>query len=409
MTRSLRIEMLAIGDELLDGRVTDTNSVRLAAALAERGTTLAQRTTITDDIDVIVREARAVIGRGTDLCVVSGGLGPTVDDLTAAALAALAGVELERDPAQVAVIEERLRSRGRALGDNQKKQADRPAGSMVIENARGTAPGFSLVVDRCRFVALPGVPHEFDAMVRTAVVDRLDTPADPIESRALYTFGFVEAEVDARLSPLRAGLGDRVRFGFRAHFPEIHVTFKAPASERATLEHAVSEARAALGRAVFADERTPFAAVLLEALRARGQTLASAESCTGGLIGDELTNVAGSSDVYVGGVVSYSNEVKRAALGVRAETLAAHGAVSEEVVLEMAHGARERLGASFGISTSGVAGPGGGTPDKPVGTVWIAAVGEALEQTRHLRLPFDRRGNKVVSAYAAMDLLRRNL
>jgi len=408
VTQYKRIEMLVIGDELLDGRVTDSNSVRLAVALAEFGTSLGQRTTVTDDIEIVVREARAVIARGTDLCVVSGGLGPTVDDLTTDAMAALAGVGLERDQEQMAILEERFRSRGRAFTDNQRKQADRPAGSEVIANPGGTAPGFAMVHNGCRFVALPGVPREFEEMVQAAVLDDLTPPTDPIETRTLYTFGYGEGDVDARIAPVREEFGD-IRFGFRAHFPEIHVVLKAPATTAGRLDEAVTAARAALGVAVFADEATAFAAVVVEALRQKGATLATAESCTGGLMGDKLTDVAGGSDVYLGGVVSYCNEVKQSMLGVAAETLAEHGAVSEQTVLQMAAGTRERIGATYGISSSGVAGPGGGTPDKPVGTVWIAAVGEGLEQTRLLHLPFARRGNKVVSAYAALDLLRRNI
>jgi nicotinamide-nucleotide amidase len=400
--------MLVIGDELLDGRVTDTNSVKIAARLAEQGVSLAQRTTVTDDVDVIVRAARAAMARGTELCLVSGGLGPTSDDVTAEAFAAMAGVPLERDETQVAVIEERLRARGRTLTANQKKQADRPAGSELIANPRGTAPGFALDVEGCRFVAMPGVPHELEHMAEVAVFDRMAPAAERFVTRALYTFGYVEAEVDARLAPVRDAFG-AVRFGFRAHFPEIHVTLKAPAPAAASLDSALAAARSALGDAVFAEEQHPFAAVVLEALRRRGATLATAESCTGGLIGDRLTNVPGSSDVYLGGVVAYANACKVSALGVQEATLEKHGAVSEPTVLEMAHGVRERLGANFAVSSSGIAGPDGGTPDRPVGTVWIAVVGDALEETRLLHLPFERRGNKVVSTYAALDLLRRRL
>ncbi len=398
--------MLVIGDELLDGRVTDTNSVGLARRLAERGLALSRRTTITDDIDIIIGEARAVAARGTHLCVVSGGLGPTSDDLTAEAFAMLAGVELVRDPEEVAKIERWLEERGRPVSENQRQQADRPDGARIIPNRQGTAPGFEIMVDACRFVAVPGIPREFDAMVADAVT------GDPslgggIERRTLYCFGLIEADVDARVAALRDL--EHVRLGFRVKFPEIHVTLTADTEHRDALDDAVQRARAALTVHVFSETEGSFGAVILDLLRARNATLAVAESCTGGLVGDLLTDVPGSSDILMVDVVAYADRAKLEALGVDEQTLAEHGAVSEATVLEMAHGTRRRADATYGIAVSGIAGPGGGTPEKPVGTVWLAAVGPELQQTRMLSLPFERRGNKVVSAYSLLDLLRRAL
>lgn len=401
-----RIEVLAIGDELLDGRVADTNTLRLAQRLDEVGLAIQQRTTILDDIDTIVREARAIIARGTELCIVSGGLGPTRDDVTAEAFAALAGVEMIRDERQVARIEELLSFRGRTITENQRKQADRPRGATVIENPRGTAPGFSLMVDGCRFVSVPGVPREFDGMIDEVVIAPLRDGSAPREMRLLKCFGIAEAEVDARLDGLAIEF-PMVRQGYRAHFPEIHVTLRAEFTDVEQLEAAHRRAVEALAVETFSTSDDDYAEVVLRTLRDKGYRLALAESCTGGLIGDMLTDVPGSSDVLWGGAVVYANEAKLGLLGVSAEELEAHGAVSEEVVRRMARGALDLSGCECAVAVSGIAGPGGGTDEKPVGTVWMAAAAPEGIEARRLRFPFDRRRNKVVSAYSALELLRR--
>ncbi|MEO1171938.1 MAG: CinA family nicotinamide mononucleotide deamidase-related protein, partial [Myxococcota bacterium] len=377
-----RIEVLAIGDELLDGRVADTNTLRLATALGAVGLRVAQRTTITDDVETIVREAKAVIGRGAELCIVSGGLGPTRDDVTAAAFAALASVELVRDEAQVRVIEEKLSFRGRQITENQRKQADRPRGALLIENPRGTAPGFDLTVNGCRFVSVPGVPREFDGMVQAVVIEPLRAITTPLEKRGLRCFGVPEAEVDARLARLVTDFPG-VRQGFRAHFPEIHVTLSS--SDEAELDAAAQEAKKLLAKECYTTEDKSYAQVVLETLRGRGMRLSLAESCTGGLIGDMLTDVPGSSDVLWGGAIVYANEAKLHSLGVASQTLDAHGAVSEETVREMVSGIRDRSGTECAVAVSGIAGPGGGTEEKPVGTVWMAAATPEVVKARKLQ------------------------
>ncbi len=401
-----RIEVLAIGDELLDGRVADTNTLRLAQRLDGVGLAIQQRTTILDDIDTIVREAKAIIARGTDVCVVSGGLGPTRDDVTAEAFAALAGVGMVRDEQQVARIEEMLSFRGRKITENQRKQADRPRGAAVIENPRGTAPGFSLVVEGCRFVSVPGVPREFDGMIDAVLIAPLRDVTTPREKRALKCFGIAEAEVDARLSDLATEY-PMVRQGYRAHFPEIHVTLRSEVEHVTALEAAHARAVGALAVETFTTGEESYAEVILQTLRAKGYRLVLAESCTGGLIGDMLTDVPGSSDVLWGGGVVYANEAKQRLLGVSDEQLEAHGAVSEAVVTQMAKGALELSGCDCAVAVSGIAGPGGGSDDKPVGTVWMAAAAPGKMEIRRLRYPFERRRNKIVSAYSALELLRR--
>ncbi|MEC9466669.1 MAG: CinA family nicotinamide mononucleotide deamidase-related protein [Myxococcota bacterium] len=404
----MRIETLIIGDELLDGRVTDTNSVRFARVLAEYGLRLSRRTTITDDIAIIVEEAQRIAQRGTELCLVSGGLGPTVDDLTFAAFAELCGVELVRDDGEATKIRERLERFGRPVTENQLQQADRPAGAEVIANPVGTAPGFGLHHQGCRFVSVPGVPAEFDAMVESSIIGPLRTKEREPKKRRLRSFGLIEAQVEERIGHVIERF-PHVRVGFRAHFPEIELSFVASMEHAAQIEEAVSQARESLGAHIFSEKSGPFAEDIVLSLREADLTVATAESCTGGRVGDLITDVSGSSAVFREGVVVYSNDAKQERLGVRPETLVAHGAVSEQTVTEMAQGIRTRARADYGIALSGIAGPGGGTPDKPVGTVWVAVAGPAGVVTRKLNLPFGRRRNKDLSAHAALHMLRNQL
>ena len=408
MSLPKRVEMLSTGDELLDGRVSDMNCTYLARGLQRAGARLAQCTSVPDDEDAIVREARAVMGRGTELCVVSGGLGPTTDDLTREAFATLAGVELWRDPEAERTLEELFKRRRRPMTENQRRQAERPQGALRIDNPVGTAPGFEIVVGSCRFVSLPGVPSEFQVLLERTVIEPLCQESGGRDSLVLRSFGLWEAEVDALLTDLSRRTPE-VRLGYRAAFPEIHVSLSVATVDHAALQEATAFVREKLGAHLFGQGEQTLAGALLDALRQRGATLALAESCTGGLMGDLITDVPGSSDVLLLSVVAYANQAKIDLLGVEPATLAAHGAVSAEVALEMAAGARAKSGASYALAATGIAGPGGATPDKPVGTVFIAAVGPDLQEWRKLSLPFDRRRNKVASAASAFDLLRRKL
>ena len=404
MTR-MRIEVLAVGDELLDGRVADTNTLKLATALQPFGLEVSQRTTVRDVIDDIVREARAIAARGTGTCVVSGGLGPTTDDLTAEALAQLCGVPVERDPEAAARIKALVESRGRTVMPTQLRMADRPAGSEKLHNPAGTAPGFAVVFQGCRFVSLPGVPREFEAML-PAVVGPLTAGARPLCRRVLRCFGTIESEVDRRLLPLTRS-DSPVRVGYRAKFPEVHVSLTTEAEHQGAFDDALTFARTQLADLTYTEGDQSLAAVLVDLLRAKGATLATAESCTGGLVADLVTDVSGSSDVFLGGVTAYANSAKTELLGVPAAVLERDGAVSEATVRAMAEGARRRFGATFAVAVSGIAGPTGGTPDKPVGTVWLGLTGPAGTTAQKLQLWFDRRGNKVASAYRALDEVRR--
>ncbi len=400
--------MLVIGDELLDGRVVNSNATRVGRALAELGFGIAEVTTIPDDLTVIVRAAQEISARGTQLCLVSGGLGPTADDLTSAAFATLADRPLVRDETAASHIVAWLSARGRSVTPNQLKQADRPQGARLLVNPVGSAPGFDLTVLGCRFLSAPGIPAELDAMFTASIYTELAELGARTARRTLLTFGLIEAEVDQRLAamPLR---WPQVRVAFQVKFPEIHVVLTASVAHVADLDAAMAFAREALGVHLFATTPCRFAESVLATLQARGATLAIAESCTGGLISHLLTEVPGSSQTLLAGVVSYANAAKLEILGVPESVLAQHGAVFEATVLAMAEGVRRISHADYAVAASGVAGPSGGTPEKPVGTVYIAAIGATFAAARKLALPFDRSGNKLLSAYAALDLLRQHL
>lgn len=405
----MRVEVLVIGDEVLDGRIVDTNSQRLAQALRELGVLVAQRTVITDDIEIIVREAELIAGRGTEVCVVSGGLGPTSDDLTAEAFAKFAGVPLVRDAEAEERIVRLLQARGREAGENQRSQADRPQGAQLIDNPVGTAPGFALQHKGCRFVSVPGVPREFDNLVERAVLAPLRaTGRVPLPSRGLYLFGIAEGDADRAMRPVLTRFPE-VRLQFRVRFPEVHVTLHAPPEHVAVLEQAHNFAREVLRDSVYAEEPIGFAEVVLNLLGQNKATVAVAESCTGGLMTDMLTDVPGSSDALHVGVTAYANGVKTDLLGVSPETLREHGAVSEAVVQQMAQGVRRLVKSDYGLAVSGIAGPGGGSANKPVGTIWCALAHAGGEEAKRVQLPHGRRDNKVVAAYVAFDMLRRHL
>ena len=402
----MKIESLMIGDELLDGRVVDTNSARFATAIGQAGQKLRARRTVIDDIDDIVSAAQDIAARGTDLCVVAGGLGPTDDDLTSLAFARLAGVELQEDPAVVVKLREIFEARGREMTPNQLRQAKRPTGAELLRNPVGTAPGFSMLFDGCTFMVLPGVPREFDVLVETYVMPRILGDESVLRRRILRSFGLIEGVVEERLRPIVDEVAG-VRVGYRADFPEIEVSLSSDSLSDASLSEVADRCEDALAPHVFSKKSGPFAASLVEVLKRGGQTIALAESCTGGLIGDLLTDVECSSSVFVGGIQAYSNHVKQDKLGVSEATLVKDGAVSEATVTEMSQGARSAFDADWGIAVSGIAGPGGGTEDKPVGTVWIAVAGPNKLMTKRLQLPYGRRRNKVASAHAALDLARQ--
>lgn len=412
----MRVEIVTIGDELLLGLTVDTNAAYLARALGALGVEVVRRSTVPDEPDAIAAAVREALDR-TGAVITTGGLGPTSDDMTRPAIAAVFGRALHEDAAIVAQIEERFRQLGYAMPARNRVQAMVPEGALVLENRHGSAPGLWIEDERGRWVAmLPGVPREMRGMVHDVIVPRLAelVGANPpvILSRTERTTGIGESALAERL-----GAGDREIEGLPlAYLPgwtgvDLRVTVRGLPRDEAErrIAAAVTAIAARAQRFIYGEDEADLAAVVLELCRDRGLHIATAESCTGGLLGARLTSVPGSSDVYVGGVVAYDNRVKRELLGVREETLREHGAVSEAVAREMAAGARGALGAEIGVAVTGIAGPGGGTPAKPVGTVWIAVQVNGETRASGRVYTGDREEIRQRSAQSALDLVRRAL
>jgi competence/damage-inducible protein CinA C-terminal domain len=429
----MKVEVVTIGDELLLGFTVDTNAAHLARELAAIGIEIARRSTVGDSAEDIASAVRDALER-SDGVVTTGGLGPTSDDMTKPSIAALFGREMVRDELIVQWLRDRWAGMRRMgpIPESNFAQAMIPEGAVIIPNGHGSAPGIWLEDERGRWVAmLPGVPREMQAMVSEQLVPRLSARLSAggaggmgtaesaggsgslpvIMSRTLRTTGIAESALADTLGDLGRSI-DGVSPAFLPGVGGVDVRLTsrgAPETEAvARLDHAMAKLREAIGRYVYGEGATDLASVVLDLCRAHGVRLAVAESCTGGLLGARITAVPGSSDVFVGGVQAYENSAKIALLGVDPDQIIVHGAVSEEVAIAMARGVRIRLETDVSISITGIAGPAGGTPDKPVGTVWIALDGPKPD-TLGVRLFGDRAEIRERAAQAALDLLRRQL
>ena len=414
----MRIETVCTGDELLTGLTVDTNSRFFQTRLLETlGLTVARNTVVGDVPDEIV-EVLAQAAARSDAVLVSGGLGPTADDYTAACAARLANVPLEEHLGARQHLEERFKARGHALTENNLRQAMVPRGSQVVINTKGSAPMFVLAVGRCTLMFVPGVPKEYLHLVETEVLSRLKTLAGHTgyaRLKVLKTVGLPESHLDAKVRPLFAQ-HPKVTFGFRTHAPENHLKLLAvaddPASAEAALAAAETASRQLLGDYVFAEGDQTLAGAIGALLKSRGETLALAESCTGGRICAALTAESGASDWFIGGAVPYRESAKEHWLGVKSATLAAHTSVSAEVAGEMASGVRKELGADWSLAITGYAGPTGGDAKNPVGTIYLAVShGDAppTVERHHYAFANDRDRVQQFAAWTAMESLRRAL
>lgn len=396
-----RVEVVVIGDEILDGTVTDTNSAWLGRRAAELGARIRWRQVVPDTIDAIVQAFRLAASRA-ELVLVSGGLGPTEDDLTAQAAAAFLGVPVELNGEALQQIEKWRQRSDRAMRKLDEKQARLPASARPLWNPVGTAPAFEFESSGATFVALPGVPRELRELVERYVVPRLEALVDHVpQSRTWKFFGVTESELATRVDALDT---DDLEIHYRAHFPEIHLTVVAADAEG--IERFEPALMDVAGRQYFGGKDAELAAVVNAGLRERGWTVATAESCTGGWLSHLITSVPGASDVFEQGVIAYADRVKTDVLGVPQALLEEHGAVSRPVVEAMAASVRALSGADIGIATSGIAGPGGGTPQKPVGTIHVAASHAGGVKHRRLHFPFERERNRLLTAYVGLALIR---
>ncbi|HVP67599.1 MAG TPA: competence/damage-inducible protein A [Anaeromyxobacteraceae bacterium] len=405
---TLAVELLATGDELLTGQVVDTNSPWLLDRLFDRGVMARRKTLVGDDRADLLAAVREATGR-SDLVVMSGGLGPTEDDLTTEVIGAALGVPLEVHLPSLEAIRARFAKLGREMTPNNEKQARFPRGATVLPNRFGTAPGFRVRFGRCELVALPGVPSEYRGLAEEFVIPWVDARVGAAPAFRLVKLSMVpESHADERMRPVMDDPANRdVRFGYRAHWPEIHVKWAVSGADaEARADAILGRVREIFGDAVFAEGKDELSQLVVAQLSARRERVAVAESCTGGLIAELLTSVPGSSTVFDLGIVAYANEMKSRFVAVAPELIEAHGAVSEPVARALAEGVRRAAAATWGIGVTGIAGPDGGTAEKPVGTVHLAIAGPRGTQAVSRLYRGDRERVRRQAAFEALNLLR---
>ena len=416
----MNVEIVNTGSELMLGRVLNTHQQWLCRRLADLGHVVTRQVAIADTGSEIQQAVREALGRA-DLIITTGGLGPTSDDLTRELIAELLGKPLVKNPAVLAHIENFFTKRGRPRPQKTDVETLVPEGAEVFLNATGTAPGLAMEIGNWKLeignsqwlVMLPGPPRELRPMFDTFVVPLLKREfADEIfVCRTLLTTGIGESRVqefvEADLQPLVAR-GLEVGYCARPGAVDVRLVASGAAAENLAAE-AEAVVQRILGENIYGRDDEEIEQVVVKLLQQRQTTLAVAESCTGGLLANRITDVPGASEIFLGGMVSYANAAKEKFLGVRAETLAAHGAVSEAVAREMAVGARGKFGSDLAIAMTGIAGPAGGTPEKPVGTVFIALASAAGVEVKKFLNVWDRATFKQVTATQALEWLRRTL
>jgi nicotinamide-nucleotide amidase len=411
--------VVAIGTELTRGELVNGNARWLSERLTELGFTVTSHVTVADDVERIRGTLLRLGLEETKVIVCTGGLGPTSDDLTTQAVADALGVALVRDADSLAKIEARFRARNRVMSPSNAKQADFPEGAQILSNSAGTAPGFAVTIGNARAFFMPGVPREMQAIFDEQIAKQIE----PLAERSSYqvhvrTYGLFESAVAQRLSDLDLGGAlhdERVTIGYRVTFPEVEVKVLAEAkpgegttaetNARALAEQVAGQVRERLGDYAFGGKEETYPRYVAGLFKRAGIKVALAESCTGGLVAKLLTDMAGSSDYVIGGAVSYANTAKTALLGVSESLLREHGAVSEPVARVMAEGILKTLGADLAVGITGIAGPTGGTPAKPVGTVCFGLArknGATLTSTEVF--PGERELVRTFAAYQALRL-----
>jgi len=410
-------EIIAVGSELLTPFRQDTNSLYLTSQLNSLGVEVAFKTIVGDNLKDIARVATTALSRA-DILLVSGGLGPTEDDLTREAVAETLGLQLRRDPMLVVAIERRFAEHGWKMSSNNLKQGDVIGGAAVLPNDNGTAPG-QWIGGRSDgkekiIVLLPGPPHELKAMFESSVLERLRSkvPKQFLASRVLKITGLGESACDARVAPIYKRFAD-VNTTILAGPGEIqlHLKKQAQSQEEADLrlDELVDKIEEELGDNVYSDNGDSLEQIVSYFLQMRNSTLAVAESCTGGLVAERLTSVSGSSRYFIGGAVVYSNELKTQLADVPADLIDVYGAVSEQVAGALAEGIRKKCGTTLGLGITGVAGPTGGTAEKPVGLVYHALAAESGTEVTKRNFPGDRARIRWFASQQALDLVRRKL
>ena len=413
----MNAEIIAVGSELLTPHRQDTNSLYLTEKLNDLGVEVRFKCIVGDDLEALTAAAKLAMRR-SDIILFSGGLGPTEDDLTREAVADALGLKLQRDPQIIAQLEERFAKRGYKMTPNNARQADVIASAAALPNSLGSAPGQWIAgkydgQDRI-LVLLPGPPYELKAMFETECLPRLRAriPEQHIATRILKMAMIPESQVDARVAPIYKTYTD-VATTILAGGGEIQLHLRcrkdSQAEAEARVEELAEKIEDEMGDAIFSRKGETIEQIVSYLLQMRGMTLAAAESCTGGMLAERITSLSGSSRYFLGGAVVYSNELKTQFANVPKSLIDRHGAVSREVAAAMAEGIRKRCVASYGIGITGVAGPTGGTEQKPVGLVYIALAGEEGTQIVERNFPGDRQRVRQFSTQQALEMVRRAL
>ncbi len=406
----MKAEIIAIGSELLTPDSIDTNSLYLTHRLNEAGCQVHLKTIVGDDREDIAAVLRNALQR-SDLIILSGGLGPTEDDRTRAAVAAVLERSISIDNRILEILRQRFAARGFPMSKNNEKQAEVISGAEILDNAFGTAPGM-WIEDKSRYIVLlPGPPRELQSMFEEKVLPKVERLSGDVrlEYRSFHVTGMTESELDSQIAPIYTTYPN-VRTTILAGPKHIAVRlyrWTEANEDISDLNELAARIQAALGDAIFTTAGESMEEVVGRQLRKSGQTLAVAESCTAGMLGMHITRVPGSSDYFMGGVLCYSNLAKTELCGVPAELLQKHGAVSAEVAEALARGVRDMLHSTIGLSITGIAGPGGGSPEKPVGLVYIGISDGKRTESRYRIMPGDRESIRERSTYLALSWLRR--
>lgn len=410
----MQAEIIAIGDEILIGQTIDTNSVFIAAQLNLQGIRVLQKKVVADTAEAI-RAALDTVHPDTRYVFMTGGLGPTKDDITKKTLLEYFGGSMEFNEAVWSQIQSLFKGFNREPKEVHRQQAFVPSSCTAIVNDTGTAPGMRFEKDGRFYFSTPGVPYETEHLVGDKIIPWItETQIEgKLYHKTLITQGIGESDLAEILKDWEDQLGDSLKLAYLPSPGLVRLRLsgqaKSKAESKTLVEQGIAEMRALLGDLIFGEDVSSLEEIVGKSLQARNLSLATAESCTGGYIGHLITSIPGSSEYYLGGLVAYSNALKVEYLGVKPDTIEAHGAVSEEVALQMAEGVRKRSGSDFGLATTGVAGPGGGSAEKPVGTVWIAVAGPQGSKAKRYHFGNHRQRNIRRSALMALDRLRKEV
>lgn len=412
--KAVYAEIITVGDEILYGQIVDTNSAWMGTELTKIGIRVKQITSVSDEASHIVQALDDARSRA-EIILITGGLGPTKDDLTKNVLADYFHTELKLDEQSLADVTELFKSRGYALTELNRQQAFLPASCTPVRNVLGTAPGMWFEDEGKVFVSMPGVPFEMKRMMEDTVLPQLKAyfKTPHIIHKVIQTVGIPESMLAEKLEDWETSLSPHIRLAYLPHLGGVRLRLTGTGDNaellETELETEVSKLSALVPKHIFAYGEVPLEEALGSLLKERGLTIAAAESCTGGYLAHRITSVPGSSAYFMGSVVAYDNSVKMQLLGVKSETLQQHGAVSEATVLEMAQNVRQKLNTDIGVATSGIAGPDGGTAEKPVGTIWIAYADQHGAKAKLLQYNKNRQLNIEYTALAVLNLVRQSL